>query len=142
MMNRKEKETYRSVRSEGAQQREREHRRRTQRIIPMLMFGVVALLIAKEEIPAVDNWINRLLDADAWNAGEACRKAALVAMAETDYARLVDAGRVEKTSGGYYVGGIEYAYLQPTGEDHYYLYSCNVSQAGEVVALNREESGD
>ncbi len=141
-MSRKEKETFRSVRSESAQRREREYRRRRQRVIPLLIFGAVGLLIAKEELPVVDSWISRMLDADAWNAGEACRKAALAALAQVGYARLLDSGKVEKTSAGYYVGGVEYVYLQPTGEDQYYLYSCNVSQAGEVVALNRDDGGD
>lgn len=113
-----------------------------QRIVPLLIFGAVGLLIAKEEIPAVDSWISRLLDADAWNAGEACRRAALADMGQTDFARSTEAGDVEKTHAGYYVGGIEFATLQPSGGEVRYRYSCNVSQTGEVVALNRKESGD
>ena len=136
---RKEKETISSLRSEGAERREREQQRRVQRIIPLLIFGTVALFIAKEEIPAVDSWVSRLLDADAWNAGEACRKAVLAGMEQADFARLLDAGKVEKTSAGYYVDGIEYANLEPTGEEHHYHYSCNVTHSGEVVALNRSE---
>jgi hypothetical protein len=142
MKSTKEKETFSSLRSEGAQRREREQRRRMQRIIPLLMFGVVALLIAREEIPAVDSWISRLLDADAWNAGEACRQAAMAGMEQADYARLLDPGKVEKTSAGYYVGGVEFANLQSTGEEIHYRYSCNVSSTGEVLALNRKESSD
>lgn len=142
MKSTKEKETFSSLRSEGAQQREREHRRRMQRVIPLLIFGAVGLLIAKEEIPAVDNWINRLLDADAWNAGEACRKAALADLEQTGYVRSTEAGDVEKTHAGYYVGGIEFETLQSSGEEVRIHYSCNVSQTGEVVALNRKESGD
>jgi hypothetical protein len=136
---RKEKETISSLRSEAAERRERERQRRVQRIIPLLIFGAVALLIAKEEIPAVSDWISRLLDADAWNAGEACRKAALAGMEDAGFARLLDAGKVEKTSAGYYVDGIEYASLDPTGEERRYRYSCNVTWSGEVVALNRSD---
>ena len=112
-----------------------------QRIIPVLIFGAAALLIAKEELPVVDSWVSRLLDADAWNAGEACRKAALDGTGQADYARLLDPGKVEKTSAGYYVGGVEFANLQSSGEEVRYRYSCNVSQTGEVFALNRKESG-
>jgi len=142
MKNTKENETLSSLRSEGAQRREREHRRRMQRIIPLLIFGAVGLLIAKEEIPAVDSWISRLLDADAWNAGEVCRKAALVDMGQTGYVRSTETGDVEKTQAGYYVGEIEFATLQPSGKELRIRYSCNVSQTGEVVALNRKESAD
>lgn len=127
------------MRSEAAKRREREQQRRVQRIIPVLIFGAVALLIAKEEIPAVNSWVSRLLDADAWNAGEACRKAALAGMEDGGFARLLEAGKVEKTSAGYYVDGIEYASLEPTGEERHYRYSCNVTPTGEVVALNRSE---
>jgi hypothetical protein len=142
MKSTKEKETFSSLRSEGAQQREREHRRRMQRLIPMLIIGAIGLLIAKEEIPAVDSWISRLLDADAWNAGEVCRKAALADMEQTGYVRSTEEGDVEKTHAGYYVGGIEYATLKSSGEEVRIRYSCNVSLAGEVVALNRKASGD
>ena len=121
--------------------REREHKRRIQRMIPLLIFGAVVLLIAKEEIPAVDNWISRLLDAEAWNAGEACRRAALADMEPSGYIRATEDGEVERTQAGFYVGGIEYAMLQSSGEELRVRYSCNVSQAGEVVALNRQESG-
>lgn len=142
MKSRKEQESFNSLRSEGALKREREHKRRMQRIIPLLIFGAVGLLIAKEEIPAVDNWISRLLDADAWNAGEACRRAALADMGQTGYVRATEDGEVERTQAGFYVGGIEYATLQSSGEELRISYSCNVSKAGEVVALNRQESGD
>ncbi len=121
--------------------REREHKRRIQRMIPLLIFGAVVLLIAKEEIPAVDNWISRLLDAEAWNAGEVCRRAALADMEPSGYIRATEDGEVERTQAGFYVGGIEYAMLQSSGEELRVRYSCNVSQAGEVVALNRQESG-
>ena len=113
-----------------------------QRLIPLLIFGAIGLLIAKEEIPAVDSWISRLLDADAWNAGEVCRKAALADMEQTGYVRPTEEGDVEKTDAGYYVGGIEYATLKSSGEEVRIRYSCNVSRAGEVVALNRQASAD
>jgi hypothetical protein len=133
----RKQETFQSVRSEGAERREREHNRRRQRLIPLLIFGTVAVLIAKQEIPAVDSWISRLLDADAWNAGEACRQAALGRLEQPDFARLLKPGKVEQTRGGYYIGGILYSVLEPSGEEQRYRYSCNVTPAGEVVTINR-----
>lgn len=134
---RRKQETFQSVRSERTQQREREQGRRKQRLIPLLIFGAIAVLIAKHEIPAVDGWISRLLDADAWSAGEACRRAALRQLEQPDFARLLKPGKVERTQGGYYIGGILYSVLESSGEEQRYRYSCNVTATGEVVAINR-----
>ena len=67
--------TTESLRSEGALQREREHSRRMRKLVPLLIFGLVAAFIARQEIPAFRGWVDRLLDAEAWTAAEACRKA-------------------------------------------------------------------
>ena len=131
-------ENYQSVSSEREDRRGREHKRRLHRLIPLLIFGTVAVLIAKEELPAVDSWISRQLNADAWNAGEACRQAALGQLEQPDFARLLKAGKVEQTHGGYYIGDISYAVLQSSGEELHYRYSCNVSATGEVVTIKGE----
>ena len=127
-----------SVRSERQERRERAHKRRLHRLIPLLIFGTVAVLIAKQEIPAVDSWISRQLNAEAWNAGEACRQAALGRLEQPDFARLLKAGKVEQTSGGYYIEGILYAVLQSSGEELHFRYSCNVTATGEVVTIKGE----
>ena len=131
-------ENYQSVSSEREDRRGREHKRRLHRLIPLLIFGTVAVLIAKEELPAVDSWISRQLNADAWNAGEACRQAALGQLEQPDFARLLKAGKVEQTHGGYCIGDISYAVLQSSGEEQHYRYSCNVSATGEVVTIKGE----
>ena len=131
-------ETVQSVRSEREDRHERAHKRRLHRLIPLLIFGTVAVLIAKEEIPAVDSWISRQLNAEAWNAGEACRQAALGQLEQPDFARLLETGKVEQTSGGYYIGSILYAVLLPSGEEQHYRYSCNVTSTGEVVTIKGE----
>ena len=86
----------------------------------------------------MDSWISRQLNAEAWNAGEACRQAALGRLEQPDFARLLKAGKVEKTHGGYYIGDISYAVLQSSGEEQQYRYSCNVTSAGEVVTIKGE----
>jgi len=134
----RQQEPFQSERSKREEQHERKHKRRLQRLIPLLVFGAVAVLIAKQEIPAVDSWINRMLDADAWNAGEACRQAALSQLEQPDFARLLKVGKIEQTSGGYYIGDISYAVLHSSGEELHYRYSCNVTAAGEVVTIKEE----
>ena len=134
----RKQETFQSARSEREERHDRAHKRRLQRLIALLIFGTIAVLIAKQEIPAVDSWISRQLNAEAWNAGEACRQAALGQLEQPDFARLLKAGKVEQTHGGYYIGDISYAVLQSSGEELHYRYSCNVSATGEVVTIKEE----
>jgi len=134
----RKQENYQSVSSAKEDQRERAHKHRLHRLIPLLIFGTVAVLIAKQEIPAVDSWISRQLNAEAWNAGEACRQAALAQLEQPDFARLLKTGEVKQTSGGYYVGGVLYAVLQSSEEEQHHRYSCNVTSTGEVVTIKEE----
>ena len=125
-----------SLRSEGALRREHEHSRRMRKLVPLLIFAVVATFIAREEIPAFSSWVDRLLNAGKWTAAEACRKAALAATGNPGFARLTDNGKAEETGAGYYVGDVEYTLLDAGGEPREYSFSCNVSRAGEVVSIN------
>ena len=133
------REAFQSGRNSGTERREREHNRGRQRLIPLLIFGTVAVVIAKHEVPAVDSWISRMLNAEAWNAGEACRQAALDQLEQPDFARLQKLGKVERTSGGYFIGGILYTLLHASGEEQHYHYNCNVTLSGEVVTINHIE---
>ena len=93
-----EKETMSSLRSEEALKREREHKQRMKRIVPLLVFGIIAVLIARQEIPAFSSWVDRLLDADGWAAAEACRKDSLQATGLPGYARLLNHGKAQATA--------------------------------------------
>ena len=128
--------TAESLRSEAALSREREHSQRMKKLVPLLIFGVVAVFIARQEIPAFSSWVDRLLDAEAWTAGEACRRAALAATGNPGFARLTDNGKTEETDAGYFVGDVEYSVLQTGGEQREYRFSCNVTRGGEVVSIN------
>jgi len=136
MRNDRDRDSTQTTRSTGTVRRLREHPRRLRHYAPLLVFAVIGLLVARQEIPAVDSWISRLLDADAWNATEACRKAALAAVNRAEYARLERAGKATRTEGGYFVEGVEYASLTDDGKDRRYRFSCNVSHAGEVEAIS------
>ena len=138
-MKRNEKQTTRStgsLRSEGALRREKEHSQLMRKFVPLLIFGVVAAFIAREEVPAFSNWIDRLLDADAWTAADACRTAALAATGNPGFARLTDSGKAEETDDGYFVGDVEYEVLGEDGVQREYNFSCNVTGNGEVVSIN------
>ena len=134
-----EKEPMSSLRSEGALRREQEHRRRVKKIIPLLIFAVIAAFIAREEIPAFSSWVDRLLDADGWAAAEACRKDSLQATGLPGFARLLNHGRVETTADGYFVSNVNYAVLGEDGKEREYSFSCNVTRAGKVVSMNADQ---
>jgi len=131
-----EKETMSSLRSEAALRREQEHRRRVKKIIPLLIFAVIAAFIAREEIPAFSSWVDRLLDADGWAAAEACRKDSLQATGLPGFARMLGHGKVEVTADGYFVSNVNYAVLGEDGKELEYSFSCNVTRAGKVVSMN------
>lgn len=129
-------EELKSLRSEGAERREREHRQRMQRLVPIVIFAAIGLFIAKQEIPAVDGWISRLIDAEAWQAIEACSEQARTRLAEPGFARLRDRGKAERTGEGFYVSGLVYSELHSSGAEKSYRFSCNVDQNGRVVAIS------
>jgi hypothetical protein len=134
-----EKETMSSLRSEGAVRREQEHKQRIKKIIPLLIFGVIAAFIAREEIPAFSSWIDRLLDADGWAAAEACRRDSLQAAGLPGFARLLNHGKVQTTADGYFVSDVNYAVLGANGKEREYGFSCNVTRAGKVVSMNADQ---
>lgn len=135
---RQPQEEYSSLRSEGARLREKEHRKRLQRLIPLGIFTVIVLLIAREEIPAVDGWITRLLDEPAWNAAEHCRAVSRNRLEDPGFARLQERGKARKTANGYYVDGVVFALLLSSGEEQEFHFGCNVSPAGEIVAISMQ----
>ena len=108
------------------------------RVAALLVFGAIAVLIAKQEIPWVDSWIDRLLDESAWLAAEQCRDMARKQTGEPDFSRLVESGKAEKTAGGYHVSRVVIAVLDQQGGERTYHFSCNVTPAGEVVAIRGE----
>lgn len=131
-----QKEQISSLKSDRTLRHQRERERRLQRLLPVLIFAAIGLFIAKQEVPAVDRWISRLLNAQAWDATEACNRAAIAAASNPAFARLVKRGRAEPTSDGFYVSKVVVAELDATGEQRSYHFSCNVNSAGEVVALS------
>ena len=108
------------------------------RVAALLVFGAIAVLIAKREIPWFDSWVERMLDESAWLAAEQCRDMARSQTGDPEFARLLKSGRTEKTPGGYHVRDVDVAVLEGAGGERTYRFSCNVTPAGEVVAIHGE----
>ena len=110
-------------------------RQRMKKIFPLLVFGIIAVLIARQEIPAFAGWVDRLLDADAWVAAEACRMASKAAITNSGFARLTDNGAARETDDGYFVDDVEYTVLGADGQEREFNFRCNVTRAGKVVSI-------
>lgn len=136
-----QKDEISSLKSERTLRYQREHERRLQRLVPLLIIAAIGVFIAKQEVPAVDSWISRLINARAWEATEACNAAALAAAINPAFARLEKRGRAEQTGDGFYVGKVVVAELDAEGVQQRYRFSCNVSSGGEVVAIGKDGAG-
>jgi hypothetical protein len=136
-MRQQDRQRLRTLRCERHDER-RGGRQLHGRIAAVLVFGAIAVLIAKQEVPWVDGWIDRLLDESAWLAAEQCRDMARQQTGEPEFSRLLKSGKTQKTAGGYHVSGIVIAVLDERGSENTYHFSCNVTPAGEVVAIHGE----
>ena len=134
-MNEQDKERLRTLRS-GRHEDRRGGRRVHGRIAALLVFGAIAVLIAKQEIPWFDSWVDRMLDESAWLAAEQCRAMARKQTGEPEFSRMLKSGKTQKTPGGYHVSKVDIAVLDADGGERTYRFSCNVTPAGEVVAIH------
>lgn len=137
MSMKEDKHGLHTLRSDRSSQHGKEGKN-TGRIAAVLVFGSIAVLIAKQEIPWLNSMLDRLFDKPAWLAAEQCRNMARSQTGQPDFSRLRNSGKTEKTAGGYYVSGVVMAVLNPEGGEHTYHFNCNVTPAGEVVAIHAE----
>ena len=107
-----------------------------QRLVPLIIFAAIGLFIAKQEIPAVDRWISRLIDAAAWDAIEACTEQARARVANPGFARQLRRGEAEHTAEGFYVSGVVFSELHSSGLERSYRFSCNVDRNGKVLTVS------
>ena len=59
------------------------------RVVPFLIMGAILLMIARHEVPAVDEWWERTFFAEAWKVKDTCRKAVLEAASQRQYVRVL-----------------------------------------------------
>jgi len=105
----------------------------------MVAFMAIALMIAKDEIPQVADFIDRLVDKESWQAADLCRNQALQASMNPDFARIVDGGKVDTTQNGFYVHDITIGEMSNAGgNEQLYSFSCYVSSAGDIVKTHKD----
>jgi hypothetical protein len=102
--------------------------------VVLLLFGFI---VAYQEIPAVADWWQRLVEPQAWRAGQLCRQAAIKRSARPAFARVLKPGKVHSTQDGLYVEGLVLGEMGATGTEEAVAYSCYLNGAGELVKVNR-----
>lgn len=113
-------------------------RRRLGRLVPLLILAVFGFIILRQEVPAVDDWIQRIIAPGEFAAAETCRRAALSSADSPGYARVRARGSVHKTRDGYYVEGVEIGSMGDDGAESVFRYSCYVDSNGNLVDAGRE----
>lgn len=111
--------------------------RGARRVLPFLLIAAVLLAIAAQEIPAVGALFQRWFQPDVWQATQTCRSAALALATRPDFARVVDAGRVHATQGGFYVEAMVIGEMAETGGEQRLTVACYTDTAGRLVRADR-----
>ena len=112
-------------------------RRSIKRLVPLFIFGVIALLIAREEVPAVSDAWERTFNPEQWLANKACQTAALDSIERKEFARILKRGEVNRTTDGLYIDNLVIGEMSVSGNEVAVEYTCYLNGAGELVNLNR-----
>ncbi len=132
-----------SASREPAYIREGRRRRKTfRRIVPWLIMLVFAFVIAREEIPLVNEWSERTFRPDAWAAKKTCQQAALNQAENRQYVRILKPGKLHATQGGQYIDRLVLGEMGANGAEERIEYSCYLDAQGKLHKLNRLSPGD
>lgn len=125
-------------RQPGAPRREDKKKWRPELLFILSVMALFVFVIIKTEVPQVENWYQRLVNQEQWQAGENCRQAALKAATHTDFARIIKMGAVNPTENGYYVEGVVVGEMGNSGAEVYYGFSCYHKPDGSIVKTHKE----
>ncbi len=116
----------------------REKRRNPmKRLIPFVIVAAFGVIIARQEIPAVDDWWQKTFAPEDWRAKDTCRQAVLDEAKGRRYKRIVTPGEVHRTADGPYVEGLRLVVLGETGADETIYYTCYLTNDGKLFRLTR-----
>ncbi len=108
------------------------------KIIPLLLFGLFALFILKEQVPAVNDKYLSLVKPNEFQAIQACRKAALAKSSNPTFARLINFGEANKTQQGIFVDHILVGELAPDSGESRFTVNCHIDQSGALANVHAQ----
>lgn len=109
-------------------------------LLPAIIVIIFGLVILRNEVPAVDDWIQRTLNEEQWRAADACRQAALKLAAQPDFARIVRRGEVQQTQAGYYVRRVVIGHMGEQGREQRFEVHCYADAQGNIVSAKIQSS--
>lgn len=114
--------------------------RRVRSLGPVLMTLILlgmGFMIAREEVPAMRDFLDSLIDPSAHRAVVACREAALAASSSPAFAVVVRGGEAQSTPGGYVVRNLVIGEMVPGEGEVQVAHTCHVDRSGKLVQLHR-----
>jgi hypothetical protein len=104
------------------------------------VLGLIGFFILREQVPAVDAWLEGWLAPERARARAACLEAALAASDRPEFTRLLARGAVGRTQAGYRVEGIRVGEMGPDGAERVYAFSCYLDAAGRLAGTHKQPS--
>jgi len=104
------------------------------------VLGFIVFLIARQEIPAVNDAWERTITPDKWLAKKTCQNAALESVKRREFARILRSGKVNKTTDGLYIENVVIGEMAVSGNEVSIEYSCYLTSEGDLIKLNRIEN--
>jgi hypothetical protein len=119
-------------------QTRRQHRPRFfRKLVPLLIMSFVGLLIAKNEVPAVNTWWEKTFTPELWSAKQTCQQAAIADSINPGFARVLEPGLVHETADGRYIERLVIGEMGENGTETTAEYSCYLDGEGRLFRLNR-----
>jgi len=132
------KEDKNTLNEPYARSRSRSSRSRVlNRLIPFLMVLVFGTLILKDQVPAIGDKIDSMINPQGFAAVQTCRKAALSQSTTPDFARLIKSGKANATKKGFFVNQLVIGEMNEQGGEQRMNIGCHIDQNGALIKLNR-----
>ncbi len=111
---------------------------RISKIFPLLLFGLFALFILKEQVPALNDKYLALVKPNEFHAIEVCREAALAKSSNRKFARLINYGEANRTQQGFFIDHILVGELVPDSGESRFTVNCHIDQSGTLANVHAQ----
>lgn len=111
------------------------------KLLPLAVLIFIAAMIARKEVPVVDEWWQRTFHNRDWTMQQNCARAALAQSAERQFSRVIDEGKLHQTEDGYYLDGLLLGEKGADGAEQRIYYSCYLDTEGQLVNVTRHGPG-
>jgi hypothetical protein len=118
---------------------DRRHGPRLARWVALLFAVFVGVLIARQEIPAFNDWWEKTFSQATWLVRNSCREAVFEDLAPHSYPRVLKPGELHNTADGPFIEGLRIAVLGEQGDEMVMEYSCYLDNDGHLYKLVREQ---